>query len=159
MESNKTKLIVVRGYQETGKTTTIWMVFLELVRRGAIVKSFLDTETKTTTYPATLPPQSKRNDFEAELDWNGISIVIFSYGDVYNDVKNKMEQILPTKPDYIICSASIRYWAFCAWNLFEQKYTNTMYERVSFWSEKSADPKDEEIVKRPTVKAIINYMP
>ena len=155
---NKTKLIVVRDYQDAGKTTLIWMVFLELVRLGAIVVDFYDTETAEKVYPAVLRKKEDRNDFKAILTWEGLSIVIISFGDVERDVKNALEKIMPTHPDYIICAASIRYWARTTWNLFEETYTNLEFERVCFWSEHAVHELDEERVKRPTVEAIIKYM-
>ena len=155
---NKTKLIVVRDYQDAGKTTLIWMVFLELLNAGARVVEFVDTHTKETNYPTTLPERAKRHDFIAKLEWNGKIIVIISFGDVERDVKNALEKIFPTHPDYIICAASIRYWAHCTWDLFKNIYTNLEFERVTFWSEHAVDDKDEQLVKRPTVEAIVKYI-
>lgn len=155
---NKTKLIVIKGYQDTGKTTTIWMVFLELIKLGAEVKDFLDTWTKEKTYPTTMPAPKERNDFVAELLWQGKRIVIISFGDVYEHIKNEMERVLPLEPDYVICAASCKYWGFSAWNLFENTLTNTLYDRVVLWAEHSIDPRDAEIVKRPTVEMIIKYI-
>ena len=155
---NKTKLIVVKDYGNQGKTTLIWMIFLELVRLGANVISFYDTKTGETTYPTILPRKDDRNDFEAILTWEGLSIVIVSYGDVYKHVNDKLAEVMPTKPDYVICAASIRYSAHTTWNLFEETYTNIDYDRVCFWTEHAVNENDEELVKRPTVEAIVKYM-
>ena len=155
---NKTKLIVVRDYQDAGKTTLIWMVFLELLNEGARVVEFVDTHTKETNYPTTLPERAKRHDFIAKLEWNEKIIAIISFGDVERDVKSALEKIVPTHPDYIICAASIRQRARSTWNLFMEIYTNLEFERVTFWSEYAADAKDEQLVKRPTVEAIIQYI-
>lgn len=155
---NKTKLIVVRDYQDAGKTTLIWMMFLELLNEGARVVEFVDTHTKETNYPTTLPERANRHDFIAKLEWNEKIIAIISFGDVERDVKNALEKIMPTYPDYVICAASIRYWARTTWNLFEETYTNLEYERVCFWSEHAVHELDEERVKRPTVEAIVKYL-
>ena len=154
----KTKFIVIKDYADRGKTTTIWMVFIELLNAGARVIKFFDTHTKESNYPTLLPDKTHRNDFIATLKWDGKLIVIVSFGDVEHDVKNALEEIMPTNPDYIICAASIRYWARTTWNLFEQTYTNLEYERVCFWSEHALHELDEEREKRPTVEAIIKYM-
>lgn len=157
-EKNKTKLIVVKDYSNQGKTTLLWMVFLKLVRLEAKVVSFYDTKTGETEYPTVLPPREDRNDFVAKLSWKSLTIFVVSYGDVYKDVKNKLNEIMPTRPDYIICAASIRYWAYTTWNLFEESYKNSDYDRVCFWSEHAVNQIDEETVKLPTVEAIIKYI-
>jgi len=156
---NKIKLLVIKDYSNRGKTTLIWMVFIELVRLGANVVSYLDTWTrKTHPYPTTLPPRSKRDDIIAELNWNGKSIHIVSFGDVIVDVDNALQDVLKKNPDYIICAASIKYRGASPWNLFETKYTNLIFDRVCFWSEYTDNPRNEVRVKQPTVEAIVKYI-
>ena len=52
----------------------------------------------------------------------------------------------------------MKHWGFYTWQLFEAKYTNIDYDRVCFWSERAQNKNDEELVKRPTVEAIIKYI-
>ena len=62
------------------------------------------------------------------------------------------------QPNYIICAANIRHWGASVWNMIEKKYTNTAFERLCFWTEYAANKIDEQLVKRPTVEAIVKYI-
>ena len=158
-EENKTKLVVVKDYSNQGKSTLLWMVLLQLIKQGAekiLCKYTFNGEDMAI--PNTLPPYEDRWDFVAELHWNKLRIVIVSYGDVCKDVDEALQNALQHHPDYIICAANIKHWGTYTWQLFEAKYSNIDYGRVCFWSEKAVDQKDEELVKRPTVEAIIKYM-
>lgn len=159
IDTTRSKLIVIKDYQNAGKTTTMWLVFLELVRLGAEVKLFSDKfDGESKDVPAVLPPSRKRYDFVAELYWDSMRVVIISHGDYFSFVNRELQKILPSKPDFVICAANVKHWGKYTWDSFKKTYTNLDYERVCFWSEKSADKKDEELVKRPTIEAIIKYM-
>ena len=69
-----------------------------------------------------------------------------------------LQKALQTQPDYIICAANMKHWGFYTWQLFEAKYTNIDYDRVCFWSERAQNKSNEELVKRPTIEAIIQYI-
>ncbi len=154
----RTKFIVIKDKADRGKTTTAWMVFLELIRLGAKVTYFIDTYTRERIYPVNLPDKENRNDFIAKLEWREKSIVIISFGDIEKHVDDTLQEILPTEPDFIICAATIRDRARTTWHLFKEKYTNLEYERVCFWSEHAIHELDEERVKRSTVEAITKFM-
>ena len=159
-KKNKTKLIVVKDYGNRGKTTLIWMVLLELINKRGASKNwckYIDNNEEMPI-PETLPPYEERWDFRADLNWETLHIVIISHGDTYKTVDRLLQEALQTQPDYIICAANMKHWGFYTWQLFESKYTNTDSDRVCFWSEKAVDQNDEELVKRPTVEAIIKYM-
>ena len=157
---NKTKLIVVKDYGNRGKTTLIWMVLLELINKRGASKNWCKyiSNKEEMPIPETLPPYEERWDFMADLLWEKLHIVIISHGDTYDKVDRMLQKALQTQPDYIICAANMKHWGYYTWQLFENKYTNTDYDRVCFWSERAQDKKDEELVKRPTVEAIIQYI-
>lgn len=151
------RLIVVRSNGNSGKTTTIWMVFYELLHRGAIVRNFLMYNPQSTAYPPTMPGLIV-SDFEAELEWNGKQIIIFSEGDIKDDVDALMTTALAKHPDYIICASRSQYRTNSTWELFETTYTNLRFERVCFWSEHSTNIADAICVKQPIVEAILKYI-
>lgn len=156
---NKTKLIVIKDWADRGKSLTIWMVLMELIRQGANVNWCKYTfGGENMNIPAQIPPYQQRWDFVADLTWKGKHIAIVSHGDDVNDVDRELQNILPTKPDYIICAANIRHRGTSVWNMIEQKYTNTAFERVCFWTEYATNKQNEQLVKRPTVEAIIQYI-
>lgn len=157
--NNKTKLIVVKSNGNSGKTTTIWMTFLELVRQNAIVNFFGTTYLGSKlAYPAVLPASANRFDFVADVMFKNKRVVLVSMGDVAADVDTELQKILPTNPDFVICASRSQNRAGSTWELFVTKYTNLNYDRVCFWSEYAIHQLDEERVKQPTVEAIIKYI-
>ena len=152
----KTKLIVVRSNENKGKTTTIWMVLYELLSRGASVR-FHDYSGRNTP-PATMPPVGSLPDFEADVNWDGKHIIIFSYGDGPRIVQKLMDDALPKHPDYILCASRSQNRTNSVWELFDTRYTNLRFERVCFWSEHTPNVADALLVKQSTVEAIIKYM-
>lgn len=156
--NNKTNLIVIRSNGNSGKTTTIWMLLYELVNRGAKIISLCYLDKTPFTLPATLPPANKRYDFIAELEWFKLRIVLFSQGDTPYAVEPRLDAIIATKPDYIVCASRSQRRTNSTWKLFETKYTNIHFRRVCFWSEYSTHQKDQLIVKEPTIEAIVKYI-
>jgi len=156
--NDKTKLIVVKSNGNSGKTTTLWMTLFELVDRGAIVKQLCYLDKTSFVLPSSLPPENQRYDFIAELEWFKLRIVLFSYGDTASVVKNELDAILLTNPDYLICTSRSQYRTNSTWELFKTRYTNIYYRRVCFWSEFSDHSKDQITVKEPTVDAIVKYI-
>lgn len=156
---SKTKFIVVKSKGNSGKTTTVWLVYLELLKQGAIVLSFSNTYNgHPCAIPNTLPPANNRYDFVAELSLNNKRIVIISQGDVSAYVDNELQKVLPTSPDFVICASRSQYRTDSTWALFETKYTNLLYDRICFWSEYARYSLDEVQVKESTVEAIIKYI-
>ena len=156
--NDKTKLIVVKSNGNSGKTTTLWMTLFELVDRGAIVKQLCYLDKTSFVLPSSLPPENQRYDFIAELEWFKLRIVLFSYGDTASVVKNELDAILLTNPDYLICTSRSQYRTNSTWELFKTRYTNIYYRRVCFWSEFSDHSNDQITVKEPTVDAIVKYI-
>lgn len=155
--NNNPRLIVVRSNENSGKTTTIWMVLYELLNRGAVVRSFKEYSGLKTP-PACMPSVGSLDDFEAEIDWDGRYIILFSHGDSPSFVNQLMNAALAKHPDFIVCAARSQYRTNSTWELFETTYTNIRFERVCVWSEYSSNAVDAIRVKQPTVEAIIKYM-
>ena len=156
--NNKTNLIVIKSNGNSGKTTTIWMLLYKLVDQGAQINSLCYLDKTPFTLPATLPPAGKRYDFIAELEWCKLRIVLFSQGDTPSAVEPRLDAIIATNPDFIVCASRSQSRANSTWELFKTKYTNIHFRRVCFWSEYSAHPKDQLDVKKPTIEAIVKYI-
>ena len=151
------KIVVIKSTENSGKTTTIWLTFLELIRMGATVLSFSNTYNgPNRTIPSAIP--ATPYDFVAEVLFNNKRIVIISHGDVPKDVNRELQNVLPTNPDFIICTSRSQSRTGSTWDLFKTVYTNTMYERVCFWSEFTTNPMFKLSVKQSTVEAIIKYI-
>lgn len=156
-ENMPNKIVVIKSTENSGKTTTIWLTFLELIGMGATVISFSNTYNgPNRTIPSAIP--ATPYDFVAEVLFNNKRIVIISHGDVPKDVNSELQNVLPTNPDFIICASRSQSRTGSTWDLFKTVYTNTMYERVCFWSEFTTNPMFKLSVKQPTVEAIIKYI-
>lgn len=150
------KLIVIRSNENKGKTTTIWMVLYALKADGATIR-FKDYSGRRSV-PTVMPPVGSLPDFEADVTWNSKHIIMFSYGDGPDIVKMLLDDALSKNPDYIICASRSQYRTNSVWELFETIYANTLYERISLWSEHSNNIADALRVKCPTVRTIMKYM-
>lgn len=156
-QNNKTRLIVVRSNGNRGKTTTIWMVLYALISNKAIVNDFKDYSGRRKV-PTVMPPVGSLPDFEADVNWYGKLIIMFSYGDGPKIVQSLMNTALAKNPDYIICASRSQNRTNSTWKLFETTYTNLRFERICMWSEHTPNFANALIVKRPTVEAILKYM-
>lgn len=154
---NNPKLIVVKSNENSGKTTTVWMVLYELLSRGATIRSFKDYSGMTTP-PTSMPPVGSLYDFEAEVDWNGKYIILFSHGDDPTFVQKLMNAALIKNPTYIVCASRSQDRDNSTWRLFKNTYTNLRFARVCLWSEYTDNPAYTLLVKQPTVDAIVNYI-
>ena len=153
------KFIVIKSTGNSGKTTTVWLTLLELLKQGATVVSFSNTYNGNPfPVPTVLPAPNSRYDFVAEVLFNNKRVVLMSMGDVAAVIDAELQKILPTNPDFIICAARSQSRTGSTWGLFEIKYTNLLYDRICLWSEYAAHPLDEVRVKEPTVEAIIKYI-
>ena len=157
--NNTTNLVVIKSKENSGKTTTIWMLLYELINQGAKLNllRYVDS-SETFLLPPQMPPVELRYDFVAELIWFNQRIVLLSHGDTPSVVKKELDAILPTQPDFIVCASRSQWRTGSTWDLFETRYTNIHFKRVCFWSEYTAHSKDQLIVKEPTIKAIIKYI-
>lgn len=158
LKSN-TKFIVIKSKGNSGKTTTIWLVYLELLKQGATVLSFSNTfHGNSYTIPNVLPPANNIYDFVAEVVFNKKRIVIVSQGDTPDYVDNELQKILPTSPNFIVCASRSQYRTDSTWELFETKYTNLLYDRICLWSEYTTNAQNKLIVKNPTIEVIVKYI-
>jgi thymidylate kinase len=85
------KVILIIGKRDSGKTTTINLLYRELISRGYIQK-----EAKR---PAN---ENLRHDIVVALEWNGKKIGLISNGDAYVHAKESTEWLLGLKVDIIV---------------------------------------------------------
>lgn len=93
------KVIVLRGGAGSGKTTTINLVYDELVNKGA-----------TLTEPRTQVGGNEK-DFECILNCEGKSIAFFSMGDAANPVIKAMLDYKAKGCDALVCACNDRFKA------------------------------------------------
>lgn len=94
------KVIMLSGYGSSGKTTTLNMVYDELIRLGATVvrpKSGLGTDPK---------------DFECVLNYRHKNVAIFTMGDYYIETIHAMSYYEGMSCDVLIVANSNKATAF-----------------------------------------------
>lgn len=87
------KLIVLEGNSETGKTTTLGMVY-DLLTKGM------------TPFPAKTLLGGDPNDFECIVNYNGQQIAFYTMGDYSNYLSNAITRYYSQGCDIFICALS-----------------------------------------------------
>lgn len=93
------KIILLSGKPNTGKTTTIWITYENLIKQGASVIM----EKK--------PLGKNPMDFESVLSYHGKTIAFYSMGDFYWKCRGAIKNY--AKYDYLILAYSDKF----KWNL------------------------------------------
>ena len=88
------KIIMVKGNSDSHKTTTINLVYFQLLQSGA----------------AVIEPRTQAGgllfDFETLLEYNGKTVGICSMGDMYGYVKQMLKRFAQKKCDWLIMANS-----------------------------------------------------
>lgn len=149
---NKTKLHIVLGYANSGKTTTAWLVYLQLKKMGEVefFQIFKDgwykIKEKTETPAEDIQmatdeagaPTNKPHDFCAIVVVGEVRIAIFSAGDYALPIDNAFWWIEQVKPDIFVscCRYHGNSSARKSLNNHEKSYDATHYyvshENVEF---------------------------
>lgn len=83
------KIIMLKGPDNSGKTTTLNLVYDELVKRNAAVKFKVELGWKG-------------DDFASILNYNNKTVAIFSMGDYVDDIKRAIEYFDHKSVDILI---------------------------------------------------------
>lgn len=152
-----TRIVVVKSEMNSGKTTTIWMVFFALRALGATMGNHsLYAKEPSAPFPSCITDPGCAYDFYAEVNWKGKHIALFSYGDDKTDVEYEIDGILSSvQPDVLICASRTKG---DIWNLFETKYRNDMYPRIFIGAEWNSNSNMAILVKNATIEAIVKYI-
>ena len=79
------ELIIIRGTQNSGKSTTAACVHNEIIARGA--------QPKMTHIYADVIPVKELRDFESVLDYGRVRVAIISQGDEVDKLHERIEHI------------------------------------------------------------------
>ncbi|MBI5539672.1 MAG: hypothetical protein HY951_06405 [Bacteroidia bacterium] len=96
------KIIIIRGTQQSGKTTTAGLVYRELLQYCNKEHKFNGSTVNTDSL---IIKNDTVIDFKAELTCNNKKIGILSAGDIANDVRDNLNIFINIKIDVIICCA------------------------------------------------------
>jgi len=141
---NKTKLHIVLGYANSGKTTTAWLVYLQLKEMGRVEffqifkdgfykiadKSEVAAEDIQLVTDEAGDPTNKPLDFCAIFVVGKVRIAIFSAGDLALPIDNAFWWIEQVKPDVFVgcCHNHGNSSARKSLNNHEKSYEATHYD-------------------------------
>lgn len=144
------ELIIIRGRQDDGKTTTATLLHNELIGQGANVKML-------KTNGNYLSVDNWMVDFHSVLDFNKKRIVIISEGDDDERLSELMESLIyDYRPDIVVVCARSYDRAGSSYRMLTEKYKDVIKPENEFWTEFSDDRTKMLDVKRPIVELIVN---
>lgn len=144
------ELIIIRGRQNDGKTTTASMLHNELVARSNAVRLL-----KIDGY--YIPVGNEVRDFRSVIDIKGKRIAIISAGDEDDVLKEKMEGLIyEYRPDILVVCARAQDREGSAYRMLKDNYGNLIKTENEFWTEWVEDPNKIMEAKRSIVQKIVN---
>ena len=144
------ELIIIRGRQNNGKTTTATLLHNELVGRGAKLK-LLKTNGNYLSVDNWIV------DFQSVLDFGKKRIVIISEGDDDDRLAELMESLINDyRPDIVVVCARKYDKMGSSYRMLTDKYKDLIKPENVFWTEFSDDRTKMIDAKRPIVEKIIN---
>ncbi len=144
------ELIIIRGRQDDGKTTTATFLHNQLLEHGAKVK-LLHTNGNYLSVGNWMV------DFQSVLDIGKKRIVIISEGDDDDRLAELMESLIyDYRPDIVVVCARAYDRVGSSYRMLTEKYKDLIKSENEFWTEFADDYSQMIEVKRQIVELIIN---
>lgn len=144
------ELIIIRGTQDSGKTTTTALVHNRLVENGATVKLLQMKDN-------ILDAGQYVRDFQSVLDVEKKRIVIISEGDDDDALYESMEWLDDEyRPDIMVVCARTYNRSGSSYRMLTEYYSDAMHEGNEFWVEYADDATKTIETKIPIVERITN---
>ena len=144
------ELIIIRGRQNDGKTTTATMLHNELVARSNAVRLL-------KTNGDYLPVGNEVLDFRSVIDIKEKRIAIISAGDSDDVLHEEMEELIyQYRPDIMVVCARALDREGSAYRMLKDNYANLIKEENEFWTEWTEKRDDAIIIKQSVVEKITN---
>lgn len=143
------ELIIIRGRQNDGKTTTATMLHNELVARSNAVRLL-------KTNGDYLPVGIEVRDFRSVIDIKEKRIAIISAGDVDDILNEEMEELIyEYRPDIIVVCARAQDREGSTYRMLKENYADLIKEENEFWTEWMDNPNDAITTKQKVVERIV----
>lgn len=144
------ELIIIRGRQNDGKTTTATMLHNHLV-------SICSTVRLVKTNGGYLPILYSACDFRSVIDLGKKRVAIISFGDDDEDLAREMESLIDEfRPDIMVICARAYNRVGSSYRMLTEKYGDCMKPENEFWTEYTDDPTKIIEVKKTVVEKIVN---
>lgn len=144
-------IIIIKGKQNSGKTTTAACVHNELINpEGALLKLF-------RTAGGYMPVIGEMRDFWSVLDLGRKRIVIISQGDDANYLEKMMEHLIWSyAPDIVVVCTRTRPVEGSSWNMLHGKYNSSLRDDCIFEVEPTANPAEVLNEKKAKAREIVD---
>lgn len=133
---NITKVHIITGNPNTGKTTTAWLVYLMLKKEGIVDYFRVFHDGKYEILPESQAPLDKidtyKDDYGTIMAWDfcaviivgNVRVAIFSPGDNEEAIKIGFKWVQQITPDIFIgcCRNSFNSYARCKLHEYEKEY-------------------------------------
>jgi thymidylate kinase len=144
------ELIIIRGRQNDGKTTTATMLHNELVARSTAVRLLKINGDY-------LPVGNEVLDFRSVIDIKEKRVAIISAGDSCDVLNEEMEELIyKYRPDIMVVCARAQDREGSAYRMLKENYTDFIKEENEFWTEWAENPDDTITIKQSVVEKIVN---
>jgi hypothetical protein len=151
------KLIIVRAQQQSGKTTTVGMVYQELLKSSITEHEFDKRIVEKDSL--RFNSQGETIDFIAIITLkNGLRIGIISEGDIANFVRDKLHYILEKNIDFIICSARSQNRKGSVYRMIVDDFSKEHQIVSEIFTKYSDKFEGKFVIKQMTVSQIVNVI-
>lgn len=158
------QFVIIRGTQNSGKTTTAWMVYQYLspmTDHGSYhIFNVWNGDVRT---PAPIPYLLNVRDVDGCPDFKAILTIldkkvgITSAGDWAETVEQDVDDFLQRGVDIIICCTRSYNRENSSYRMIEEKYAPN-YPIQDFWVTRDADPAKMWEVKQPTALQVVEFV-
>lgn len=151
---NMAEFIIIRGNQQSGKTTTTGLVYQELLKICDNRHEFDDKEVDRDSLK--YDENGNTYDFKAVLTFKDKKIGIISAGDIASDVRVNLKAQIDRNIDIIICCARSRNVAGSTYKMIIDEFTKANNIALEIFTKFSVDKNEKYSIKKDTVDKIVS---
>lgn len=147
------QFIIIRGGQNSGKTTTAGLVYKELLKHAEAEHIF----NNITVFQGSLvfDLDGVTNDFSAIVTIKNKKVGIISAGDIKKDLKDEITVFININIDIIICCARSINRTGSSYRMILEDFSVTHKIAMEIFTEYSNDDKLKHSVKKNVVDCIV----
>ena len=152
-----TKFILIRGYENSGKTATAGLVYSDLIKIAQKEHVFNYIQVNDN---GLMLNDSKDSfiDFTAILTIRTKQVGIISAGDIPLELEKQINMFLSKSVDIIICCTRSRNVVGSSYRMIQDKFLPTCEIVKEFWVSYTPMKKDVFTVKEASVMEIVNHI-
>lgn len=153
-----TKFIIIRGQQNSGKTTTAGLVYTELLTICETTKHIFNSKEVEINSLQYNKNTGALFDFTAILMVNGKNIGIISAGDLPNELETEIKNLIKIGVNFIICCSRSRNVEGSSYRMIKSNFSKEYDILKEIWVSYSRDDKEKLKVKTKSVSEIIKLI-